>query len=292
MWRYWAFKAALGLARPLPRTLGYRLAALGGELYYWLNPRHSHRAVENYAIVLADDPRAPRVRDAARRSFRNYGKTLFDFLRLSHLDPDAIESDTFITGFEHLDAALAGGRGVLLVTLHFGNWDLAAALVAARGYPVSTLADRFTPPALDRLIAATRERAGLGIIPLDRGDKHGHGLRRVARALRRGQVVALLIDRPQREGGVEVEFFGARAWLPSGPARFALRSGAPVLPCYLLRRPGDRTYLGAIEPPIPFVPSGDEGADVRALTQAIVERLEGPLRQYPDQWYMFRQMWP
>ena len=101
-----------------------------------------------------------------------------------------------------------------------------------------------------------------------------------------------MIDRPQREGGDEVEFFGARAWLPSGPARFALRSGAPILSCYLIRRPGDRTYLGAIEPAIPFVPTGDEEADVRALTQAIVERLEGPLRQYPDQWYMFRRMWP
>jgi KDO2-lipid IV(A) lauroyltransferase len=110
--------------------------------------------------------------------------------------------------------------------------------------------------------------------------------------LRRNQVVGFVCDGPQREGGVEVTFFGQRAWLPGGPARFALRCGSPMVFGYVGRRPGDRTFFGGIEPLDAYTPTGDEAADMRALTQAWVVRLEDLLRQHPDQWYMFRQMWP
>jgi len=288
MWQYWGFRLAMALTARTPRRLGYLLGALGGELYFWANPRHSRKAVENFAVVLADDAGAPRVRDTARRAFRNYGKYLFDFFRLPSLDRDAFEAGVIAGGFEHLDAALARGRGALLVLGHVGNWDLAGAVVTGRGYPTVALVDTFTPPRLDRLIHATRNHAGMSLIPVERGS----GLRQVLQAVRPNQVVCFVFDRPQREGGVEVEFFGAPAWLPSGPARFALRSGAAVLPGHLMRRPGDLTYLGTVEPPVSFTPTGDEEADVRALTQAIVRRLEELLRRYPDQWYMFRRMWP
>jgi KDO2-lipid IV(A) lauroyltransferase len=287
MWRYWGFRAALFVAARVPRMLGYPLAALGGEAYFWLNPGHSRTAVDNFTVLLAEVSGAPRPRDTARRSFRNYGKYLFDFFRLSSVDPDTIEDDVRVEGFEHLDAALARGRGVMLVLPHFGNWDLAGALVAARGYPIVSIADQFSPPALDRLVRRTRERAGMGIISLDRGGN----LRHIGRALARNQIVSFVVDRPQREGGVEVEFFGSPAWVPSGPARFALRTGAAILPGYIGRRPGDHTYFGRVEPPVEFARTGDEHADMQGLTQAIIHRLEGLLRDHPDQWYMFRHMW-
>lgn len=287
MWRYWGFKAALFTAARVPRGIGYRLAALGGEAYFWLNPGHSRKAVDNYTVLLAEAHGAPRPRDTARRSFRNYGKYLFDFFRLSSADPDTIEDHVQVEGFEHLDAALERGRGAMLVLPHFGNWDLAGALVATRGYPILTLADQFSPPALDRLVRRTRERSGIGIIALDRGGS----LRHIGRALARNQIVSFVIDRPQRAGGVEIEFFGAPAWVPTGPARFALRTGAAILPGYVGRRPGDLTYFGRVEPPVEFVRTGDERADLQGLTQAIMHRLEKPLRDHPDQWYMFRHMW-
>src|SRR5690242_9778371 len=124
-WQYWGFRLALALAARLPRALGYRLGALGGELYYWVNPGHSGKAVANLAVLLADDADAPRVRDTARRVFRNYGKYLFDFFRLNAVDPDALEADVVTRGLDHLDAALARGRGAVLVTAHFGLWDMA-----------------------------------------------------------------------------------------------------------------------------------------------------------------------
>lgn len=286
-WQAAGFRVAIWLSARVPRGLAYRACALGGELYFWLNPGHSHKAVENFAVVLADDVRSARVRLMARRSFRNYAKSLFDFFRQMSIDPDLIEADTHTFGWDHVESALAQGRGMVLVTPHFGNWDLAVGLTAARGYPIVALADRFSPPAVDRLVLWSRNRTGAGIVTLDSGS-----LRRTLQYLRRNVIVGLLADRPQREGGIEVSFFGAPAWFPSGAARFALRAGAPVLLGYVGRRPGDRTFFGGFEPIGPFVPSGDEVADIRDLTQAIVHAMEGLLRQYPDQWYMFRQMWP
>lgn len=286
-WQEWGFRAAIWLTARLPRAIAYPLCALGGELYFWLNPGHSRKAVENFAVLLADEPTAARVRLTARRSFRNYTKSLFDFFRQMTVDPDLIEIDTYVEGAEHLDAALAAGRGVVLITPHFGNWDLAGGLTAARGYPLITLADRFSPPEVDRLVRLGRNRTGIGIVTLDSGS-----LRRTIQALRRNVVVAILIDRPQREGGVEVDFFGAPVWLPTGAARFALRADAPILFGYVGRRPGDRTFFGAYRP-LELPPrTGDEGEDIRAWTQAMAHAVEDLLRQYPDQWYMFRRMWP
>ncbi len=287
MWQYRGFRAALWLTARVPRWVGYRVAALGGELYFWLNPAHSHKAVENYAVVLADDTAAPRVRLMARRSFRNYAKSLFDFFRQASIDPDLFEADASIGGFEHVDAALALGRGLVVISPHFGNWDLAGGLVAARGYRFASLADAFAQPEVDALVCSMRERLGMGVIPLDNGS-----LRRILRLLRSNHVVAFVGDRPQPEGGTPVQFFGAQARLPGGPARFALRSGAPLIFGYVGRRPGDTTFFGGFEAPIAYVPTGDEAVDVQALTQAWATRLEALLRQYPDQWYMFRQMWP
>jgi phosphatidylinositol dimannoside acyltransferase len=105
-------------------------------------------------------------------------------------------------------------------------------------------------------------------------------------------VVGFVCDGPQPEGGVAVTFFGQRALLPGGPARFALRSGAPMLFGYVGRRPGDRTFYGGFSPLDAYTPTGDEAADVLALTQQWVTQLEALLRQHPDQWYMFRRMWP
>jgi KDO2-lipid IV(A) lauroyltransferase len=238
-------------------------------------------------VLLADDVRSARVRLMARQSFRNYAKSLFDFFRQMSIDPDLIESDTFTVGWEHVEAGLARGRGIVLVTPHFGNWDLAAGLTAARGYPFVALADRFTPPAVDRLVRRSRNRTGVGIVTLDSGS-----LRRTIQLLRRNVIVAIVADRPQRQGGVEVCFFGAPAWFPAGPARFALRTGATILLGYVGRRPGDRTFYGNFEPIASVDVTGDEATDIRAQTQVIVHAMEGLLRQYPDQWYMFRQMWP
>lgn len=285
---HWGFRLAVWLSARAPRRLGYWLGALGGELYFWLNPAHSRKAVENFTVVLADRAGSRRVRNVSRRAFRNYGKLLFDFFRQSAQPADAVLRTVEADGFERLDAALARGNGALLVLGHFGNWDLAGILAASRGYPIVALVDSFSPPEVDALVRAARAKSGLQLVPVDQPG----ALREVQSALRLNRVVVVIADRPQPVGGVPVQFFGRTAWFPAGTARFALRNNIPVLTGYLLRRPGDTTSYGQIEPLVEWHSTGNLDADILALTQAIATRLERRVREYPDQWFMFRRMWP
>ncbi|MDQ3928996.1 MAG: lysophospholipid acyltransferase family protein [Chloroflexota bacterium] len=113
-------------------------------------------------------------------------------------------------------------------------------------------------------------------------------------ALKRNEIVLLLFDRPQPEDGVEVEFFGETAYLPPGPAAIAIKTGAALCVGYALRDPGDRTFSGHFEEPIEYkhLLTGDKETDIQRVTQEIVKRFERVIREHPDQWYMFREMWP
>ena len=282
------FRLAGWLAARAPLPAGYWLAAALGEAYFWLNPGHSRHAVDNLAVVLAQERTFPAVRRLARASFRNYAMYLLDFLRLPSTHPTEAERGTLSAGWEHLDAALQGGKGAIVVTAHFGSWDRAIGLVSGRGYRANALVDVFRPPALDAEVRRARARHGLTLIPAE----GGAALRQLYGALRRNEVVALLVDRPLREQGTPVTFFGRPTWLPSGPAMLALRTGAPVLVGHFLRRPDLISYQGAFEPLAAPAPTGDRRADERALMQAIVDRLERLIQRHPEQWYMFRPMWP
>ena len=125
---------------------------------------------------------------------------------------------------------------------------------------------------------------GLKVIPMEKAA----GI--IPQVLARNEILALLIDQPLTKGGGLVRYFGHLVRLPGGIAALALRSGARVVPGAAVRLPGD-TFLGIVDSPIPFEPSGRFREDVQALTQRIVSSLENVVRQYPDQWFMFRQMW-
>jgi KDO2-lipid IV(A) lauroyltransferase len=170
--------------------------------------------------------------------------------------------------------------------MHFGNWDLGAGAAAARGYPLTVIAETFADRRLDDMVTGARRRLGMEIVKME---KTGPSL---LRALKRNGLLALLIDRPVPGEGVRVSFFGEDVEVPAGPARLALRSGAAVIPAGFARtrqnRAGVTALTAFIEPP---VPTGDDETDVRALTQAIVSSHEQFIRAYPEQWYMFRPMW-
>jgi KDO2-lipid IV(A) lauroyltransferase len=282
------FRLVSWLVARAPLPAAYWLAGALGDLYYWLNPGHSRHAVANMAIVLAQHPALPAVRRLARASFRYYAMYMLDLLRLPAVPPSVAGRHVLTEGWEHLEAALAGGRGAVLLGTHFGSWDRAAPLFAARGLRVHVVADTVGGPALDAAIRRLREATGVNVIPAEGGAT----LRALYAALRRNEIVALIMDRPQRERGTPVTFFGRQTWLPSGPAMLARRTGAPLLHAYLLRRPDLVTYQGVIEPvPLP-APTGDRAADEQAIMQVAVARIEWVIQRHPEQWYMFRPMWP
>lgn len=241
----------------------------------------------NYGHVL---PRASRreLGRVARQSLANYCRYLVDFARFPALEPGELMAQVSgESSFHSLDEALAEGRGAIIVSMHFGNWDLGAGAAAARGYPLTVVAETFADPRLDEMVMNARRRLGMQIVKLE---KAGPSL---IRALKQNGLLALLIDRPVPGDGVKVQFFGEEVEVPAGPARLALRTGAAVVPTAFARlRPDRPAVVTLTDFGVAVAPTGEDATDVLAVTQAIMRSYEQFIRAYPEQWYMFREMWP
>ncbi len=279
------FKIASWFCYIIPARVRYPLAAVAGELYYWLARNHSRKADRNLQIVLGEPKINRRVRLMARRTFRNYAKYMVDFVRQSY--PGVSPRPGFIGegGWEYFNTELAKGKGLMLFTPHFGCWDAAIGLVSGHNYKLHSVANKMNPPELNDLIQGTRERMGVKIYTPE------GALRGLYAALKNNETVVLLVDSPVKNEGVVVQLFGKPARFAPGPATIALKTGAPLMMGYVVRQPGNYTYYAVWEKPIQYELTGDKERDIQIITQAIASQIETLIRRHPDQWYMFRKIW-
>ena len=285
---YWLFRLAILVTRPLPLRLGYWFGERVALICYWvIFPRHRKALNANLAHVLRSNDRRF-VDSVARRSFRNFGKYVVDFIHYPVMTRDEVRRRLRFDQWGTLEETRRSGRGVLIATIHFGNWDLGAAALAAYDYPINAIADTFRYEPMNDLVQGSRKRLGMHVIGHDRLGPT------VFKALRRGEMLAMLVDVPSPETQILVDFFGAPASVSSAAARIALRTNAWVVPAVVLRGPQDDMIIRPIIDPSlrDFQPSGDEQHDVVELTQRIVTSIESTIRDYPDQWFIFRRMWP
>ncbi len=280
---YWTFVIGTTLARVVPLRLSYAIARAVGVATYYAWPGGRRRCVQNLRHVTGGD--TVEARRIARASFANYIVYLVDFFRL--IGSTREEFAGRVVSDEWDSVALEGnGHGIVAMTLHYGNWDLGAVLIAQHGRGVAAIADRFASPRVEEFVLGSRRHLGMTIIP---ADHVGPGL---LRALRRDEVVAVLIDIPAPGSGVPVTFFGDTIVVSDGAARLALRTGARVVAGLVVRdQPWDER-VRAEASPIDFTPTGDEAGDARALMQAVFTHLEHRVRRDPAQWYIFRNLWP
>ncbi|MDZ7728194.1 MAG: lysophospholipid acyltransferase family protein [Dehalococcoidia bacterium] len=255
---------------------------MAGQGAFHLWPRGRRSTTRNFERVLPEVSQGKRRR-IAQRSIANYGRYLVDFARFPREgELDVEDPDGHV---DRLKELLDEGQGAIVATMHFGNWDAAAASLGRAGIPVTAVADRFGDAKLDRAVFGAREAAGLDIAV--RGEPG-----KIVRALKNGRVLAMVVDRPTPGEGVPVRFFGEECEVPDGAARLALRTGAPVIPaaCYRLRPGAPEFRIWADWDVVLPEARGSDG--VQALTQAIFSAHERVIRQWPSQWYMFREMWP
>jgi lauroyl/myristoyl acyltransferase len=262
----------------LPAGFRHAVATPGGSAWYWLSAGQRRAALDNYAAALARDPSDPEVARVARRAFQNYGRMLIDFLVMGSLTPQELSKRMSLDGREHLDAALARGRGAIMAVPHMGSWDMAGSYAGALGYPIAAVAERF-PGSLNDAVVRTRRRFGLDVIMLGRG-----AVRSITQALQANSIVALLCDLEQGPG-VSVRFFGRKAIVPGGPAALAIKTGAALMPaCQYAVEPG-RHHVH-LDPAL----SWPEGETKESLMQRVVGRFEEFIHERPEQWYAFRPM--
>jgi len=236
------------------------------------------------AAAFPDWPRSE-VERVAQAAYANLGRTVVEAAVLSRVGSrELLALFDGVDGWHHVEEALAGGRGLLLVAGHLGNWELAGAYLAARGVPVDAIARHMANPHVDGYITRTRERLGMRIVHDERA------VREVPRAVRGNRAVGMLVD--QGAAGLAstwVKFFGRWAKTPRGPATFALRLQAPVVFTAAIRQPDGRFRM--MLEPVPVHPTGDREADVDRIVADYTATLERWVRRTPEQYFWHHRRW-
>ncbi len=272
-----AVRVALAIVRPLPWSVLCALGRWVGRLAWVLAGSERRRAIAN--VARAFPARSPREHVAlARRSFVTLGGLLGETHSLLRPSERASSKLAWAEGARDvLERARAGGRGVLLITGHLGPWERLAAAIVEAGFPLTTPVRASYDPRLEALVHAPLRR-GRGVDAIDR-DAPGTP-RALVRALRANAVVGFLIDVNTRVASVRVPFFGAPAWTPSGPARLALRTGAPVVAAFATR---DGIVVEEVRPACaPRTQVTEE--EVEALVAEMTGHVERAIAREPDRW--------
>ena len=280
---YWGVMAVRGVVRILPDAASRWLGSAVGMLAYAVDPRHRRVAVTQLQAAFPRKKPAE-CRAIARATFRHFGRLLIAVLRFSTLSKDRMRARVEFEGDDRVRAALAAGKGAIIVTGHFGYWELGGLAHPLVLPPFWVLARPLDNPLLHDLLERVRCATGNRVIY-----KQG-ALRRVLRALEQNECVAILID--QYSHGAEsipVEFFGRPAPTTAALASLALRTGAPLIPAVALPLPRGR-YRMVYEAPIEM-PSADSAEPVRELTQRCADVLEMYVRRYPHLWLWMHRRW-
>jgi phosphatidylinositol dimannoside acyltransferase len=219
-----------------------------------------------------------------RASLASYSRYWREAFRLPTMDHYAIGQELAkqVLGEEHLDAALAEGRGAVMALPHSGNWDMAGVWLAQTRGRFTTVAERLKPESLYRRFIAYRESLGFEVIPLSGGQQPPFQL--LSERLQDNKVVCLMAERDLSRSGVQVDFFGEPTRMPAGSAKLAIKTGAALLPVHCWYEP-DITRI-EIYPPLDCA-SGDVGV----ITQALADVFARNIAEYPADWHMLQPQW-
>ena len=265
------------LLAAMPQGMGRELCAGLGWLGFWWVGRDRRLARANLERVYPDWP-AERVEATARAVFKELGRNVYDFLRYPDL-PETDRRDLIrVEGTEVLEALRAQDRGAVIVTGHFGSWEILAARLVALGYPLMAMARPIKEPRLEDLLSRHRERMGVRTFPSSRSPLAP------LRHLRAGGFLGVLVDQRVRSGGTVVRFLGRPTRMTDAPARLALAAHVPLV-VVTIRRLSDHRHHACVRPPIE--PNGTPAA----LTQQLASILETEIRDCPEQWMWFHPRW-
>jgi KDO2-lipid IV(A) lauroyltransferase len=277
----------LGLFAALPRRLASRIGAWLGALFYLFDARDRRIGLLNLSIAFPDKPESERRR-ILRASCRNLGRMAAEICQLSKFDATSLLE---IVGFSNRAAwegvwTSAAERGVVILSAHFGNWEMLAYAQGLLGHPITLVHRPMRNRLVDEEILVLRARAGTRAIP------KRAAAREALRTLKHKGVVAIPSDQNQiRSFGVFVDFFGKPACTTPGVARLAMLTGAAVIPAFLVRDGESDRHRIEILPQIEMVQTGNREADIVANTQRCSDVIEEMIRRYPEQWIWFHKRW-
>ena len=269
----------------IPKSIIHYLGNLLGILIYYIDFTH-RRIVKRNLKFAYPEWKDGEICKIAGRIFRNVGITVFEILQMGFFSKEDFLRNIRIKGEEHLKNAVAGGKGVIIISAHLGNWEAASLFSPCYlGYPVTVVARNIESGFVNRRLIKFRSRFGNSVI-----DKEG-ALPEMMNTLRNGKILALLIDQgTKRSEGVELLFFGKKVTVTPAAAMLALRCKSPVIPVFCVRE-DDRKLTIIIEPPVQIVRTNNLREDLKTNAQIMTDIIEKAVRKYPDQWLWLHKRW-
>ena len=282
------YAAALALLKTfgwMPRSAAYPAAEIVAALGYRLAKRQRLAGIQNLRMALPNLSEEERVA-ILRGSFSNLGRLLVEFSHFPGLNRKNISNLVTYEGFEHYENAVGRGKGVIFLTAHFGAWELSCFAHSLFGNPMKFVVREIDNPKVERLIESYRGLSGNK--PIDKKNAS----RDILKALRNNETIGILVDQnTTRDEGVFVDFFGIPASTTPAVATLALRTGAAVIPGFMIWDSQTRKYRLHFDRPLELISTGDPARDIVENTQAFNAVLEKVIRQYPDQWLWIHRRW-
>lgn len=281
--QYRMFKLLSRIVCLLPHGALLRVGKVLGDLYYLFVGKQRRRAISHIKRGLSvSEAEAARI---TRASFHNIGRSFLEILYMPRLNRDNYKQYIAFEGLDRLEAALAEKHGVVVLTGHVGNWEWLAAGLSFAGLPVTTIVKRQPNDQHTQLLNEYREMVGVEVF--SRGTTE---LVSAAKALKKGKLLGFLADQDAGLNGVFVDFLGAPASTPLGPAVFSKRFHSPVVPAFIVREPGGKHRI-LIMDALRYEDTGDEEQDMKELTVRMTRVLEDVIRAHPDNWLWFQKRW-
>ena len=283
---YLVLRAFSFLVNLLPEGFALRCGKQLGRMAFHLDWERRKVALGNLRVVFGEEKPERELLAIARNAFENLGMMAVEFFRIPKMDLETFKKRVTIEGLEEALRILGKGKGALLLLSHFGNWEMMGIMSKLIGDSIMVIAKPMKKnKRIDQFITKIRNAAGLEVVSSIKAS------RTVFKALSQNRVVGILIDqRAKRSEGVWADFFGKKAPTTPGLAVLAMKTGAPVVPVFMVRN-GFGKHRLIIQKPLELVHTGDIKKDVEANTQLFNHTLESMIRQYPDQWFWVHRRW-
>jgi KDO2-lipid IV(A) lauroyltransferase len=267
----------------MKRKITINFGKLFGILVYVLAVQQRRLVIRNLRFCYPewhDD----QIKKLSMRVFENFGITFIEVCQTAFMSWEKLSGRYRVQGEEILINALKANKGILIITAHMGNWEVAQHYMHKFEKPFSVVATRMKQAWANRLLDHLRSRFGNTVI-----DKKG-GLPNIMQALRRGETIAMLIDQSRRKQGIDVTFFGREATATPAAALLAMRCKSTVLPMFCVRDSDGRLTI-QVKPPLETIRTGDLRSDLQTNTQIMMNAVEEMVREYPDQWFWTLKPW-
>ncbi len=266
----------------VPQKYVLKLSRILGTFWFQVDKRHRTIATENLTRAFGAEKNPADIRNLAERTFQNIIRIIFDIGWYLHINPEQFHNHFRIEGVEHLNTARAKGKGVLALTAHIGNWEMLAAIAVMTDTRVTVVYRPLDFLPLENFFVNLRTRFGVTLIP------KANSMRKILSSLKSGETVLMLMDQNvDWYEGVFADYFGHPACTSKGLALIALKTGAPVVPAFLVRDASG--FLAQFCPEIPLIKTGDKIKDVEENTRQYNKAIEEFVRRFPDQWFWVHQ---